>query len=148
MEAIAPERTWLPRETRTALGLSCYQVWSNQEPKLSYVTRGRSLRSGLLLCDDSFQPRDVFQEALTGQDEEVITELRILKVKFKQPFISYGQDLSVFYALDRPGSLVIGRKEAKFSHKTSWRKLDADFLDQKPSCEGEEHFGSRITLPE
>jgi len=27
---------------------------------LSYVTRRRSLRSGLLLCDDPFQPRDVF----------------------------------------------------------------------------------------
>jgi hypothetical protein len=115
---------------------------------LRYVIRGRSLRSGLLFCNDSFQPRDVFQEALTGQYEEVIAELRILKVDFKQPFVSYGQDLSVFYALDRPGSLFVGRKEAKFSHETSWRKLDTDFLDQKLSCDSEEHFGSRITLPE
>jgi hypothetical protein len=37
--------------------------------------------------------------------------------------------LSVFDALDRPGSSVIGRKESKFSHDTSRRKLDADFLD-------------------
>jgi len=74
--------------------------------------------------------------------------LRILKVDFKQSFISYGQHLSVFYALDRTGSSVIRRKKAKFSHETSWRKLDADFLDQKLSCDGEEHFGSRITLLE
>jgi hypothetical protein len=69
-------------------------VGSVRNQRLSYVAGGRSLRTGLLLCDDSLQPRDVFQEALTGQDEEVITELRILKVDFKQPFISYGQDLS------------------------------------------------------
>src|ERR1700747_260040 len=123
-------------------------VGSVRNQQLSYVAGGRSLRTGLLLCDDSLQPRDVFQEALTGQDEEVITELRILKVDFKQPFISYGQDLSVFYALDRPSSPIIGRKEAKFSHETPRRKLDADFLDQKLPCDGEEHFGSRITLPE
>jgi hypothetical protein len=53
-----------------------------------YIARGRRLWSGLLLRDDSFQPCNVFQEALTGQDEEVIVELRILKVDFKQPFIS------------------------------------------------------------
>jgi hypothetical protein len=105
--------------------------------RLSNV-RGRSLRSGLLLCDDPFQARDVFQEALAGQDEEIIAELRILKVDFK----------AVFYALDRRGSSLIGRKEAKFSHEAPWRKLDADFLDQKPSGGGEEHFGSRITLLE
>ena len=85
---------------------------------------------------------------MAGQDEKIIAELRILKVDFKQPFISYGQDLSVFNALDRHGSSVVRRKEAKFAHDASWRKLDADFLDQKLSRDGERHFGSRITLPE
>jgi hypothetical protein len=70
--AIDPNRTSLPRETRTAL---------------SYVTR-RSLRCSLLLRDDPFQPCDIFQQAVTGQDENVIAELRILKVDFKQLFIS------------------------------------------------------------
>jgi hypothetical protein len=49
---------------------------------LSDLTRGRSLRSGRL-CNDTLQPRDVFQEAPTGQDQEVIAELRVLKVDFK-----------------------------------------------------------------
>src|SRR6516165_2515688 len=122
----------------------------------SYAIRGWGLSRRFLLCESCFQPRDVFQEALVvfehalaGQDEEIIAELLItLKVDFKQPFISYGQDLAVFYAFDRSGSSVIGRKKAKFSHVTSWRKLDADFLDQELSCDGEKHFGSRITLPE
>jgi hypothetical protein len=46
------------------------------------------------------------------------------------------------YALDRHGSSVIRRKKAKFSHNTSWRVLDADFLNQKLSRDGEKHFGT------
>ena len=113
---------------------------------LSYVTRGRSLRCGRF--DDPFQPCDVFQQTPSGQNKEVVAELRILKVNFKQPLIRYAKDLSVFDALDRPGASVIGRKESKFSHDTPRRKLDADFLDQKLPGDDEEHFGSRITLLE
>ena len=112
-------------------------------------------RAAFSLCESCFQPRDVFLEALVvflealaGQDEEIIAELRILKVDFKQPFVSHGQDLSVFYALDRHGSSVVRRKEAKFAYDASWRMLDADFLDQKLTRDGEKHFGSRITLPD
>ena len=121
----------------------------------SYAIRGWGLSRRFLLCESCFQPRDVFQEALVvfehalaGQDEEIIAELLItLKVDFKQPFVSYGQDLSVFYALDRHGSSVIRRKEAKFSDDASWRMDDANFLDQKLSRDGEKHFGGLITLP-
>ena len=120
----------------------------------SYAIRGWGLSRRFLLRESCFQPRDDFQEALVvfhhalaGQDEEIIAELRILKVDFKQPFISYGQDLTIFYALDRHGSLVIRRKEAKFAHELSWRKLDADFLDQKLPRDNESHFGSGITSP-
>ena len=60
----------------------------------SYAIRGWGLSRRFLLCESCFQPRDVFQEALAGQEEQVIAELRILKVDFKQPFISYGQDLA------------------------------------------------------
>ena len=121
----------------------------------SDAIRGWGLSRRVLLRESCFQPRDafqealvVFQQALAGQDEEIIAELRILKVEFKQPFISYGQDLTVFYALDRHGSLLIRRKEAQFAHDIPRRKLDADFLDQKLSRDNERHFGSRITLPE
>ena len=103
---------------------------------------------GFLYQTPSFRWCDVLQQTLTGEDEEVVAELLILKVDFKQPFISYGQDLSVFYALDRCGSSAIGRKEAKFSHETSWQKLDADFFDEKLPCDGEEHFRSGVILPE
>ena len=117
-------------------------------PISRHVTGSRSLLSGILLHYSAFEPREVFKQALAGQDEKVIAELRILKVEFKQPIIAYGEDLSVFYAFDRPGSSVIGRKETNFSHKTPWRNLDVDFLDQEPPCDGEKHFGSRITLLE
>src|SRR5215475_3704947 len=132
---------------------SCLQ-WCSSQGHSSCAMRGWRLWRRFLLCESCFQPRDVFlealvvfQEALAGQDEEIIAELRILKVDFKQPFISYGQDLSVFYALDRHGSSVVRRKEAKFAHDASRQKLDADFLDQKLSRDGERHFGSLITLP-
>jgi hypothetical protein len=48
--------------------------------------------------------------------------------------------LPVLYAFDGRGSPFTGRKEAKFTHETSRRKFDADFLDQKLSCDGQEHF--------
>ena len=102
---------------------------------LSYVVRGRRPPQGFFLCNDSFQPRNVLQQALAGQDEKVITELRILKVDFEELFIGYGQHYPVFYALDGRGSLFIGSKEAKFAHETSRRKFDADFRDQKLSCD-------------
>src|ERR1700757_1890946 len=78
------------------------------EQARSRFLRGCRLSRRFLLCESCFQPRDVFlealvvfQEALAGQDEEIIAELRILKVDFKQPLIGDAQDLSVFYALDR-----------------------------------------------
>jgi hypothetical protein len=61
------------------LSTKCAEI---EGQSLSYVTRGRSLRFGRL-CNDPLQPRDVFQEAPTGQDEEVVPELRVLKVDFK-----------------------------------------------------------------
>jgi hypothetical protein len=42
----------------------------------SYAIRGWGLSRRFLLRESCFQPRDVFQEALTGQDEDVIVELR------------------------------------------------------------------------
>ena len=145
-----PTRTSLPRESRAASGQSCTNGGAVKAKVSSYAMRGCRLSRRFLLCESCFQPRDVFlealvvvQEALAGQDEEIVAELRILKVDFKQPFISYGQDLSVFYALDRHGSSVVRRKEAKFAHEVSWRKFDADFLDQKLSRDSKRHFGSR-----
>jgi hypothetical protein len=50
----------------------------------SFAMRGCSLSRRFLLCESCFQPRDVFlealvvfQEAMAGQDEEIIAELRI-----------------------------------------------------------------------
>src|SRR5262249_59443634 len=91
---------------RAASGQSCHQWWSSQG-------------QGFKLCHARCRLSRRFLELLAGQDEEIIAELRILKVDFKQPFISYGQDLSVFYALDRHGSSVVRRKEAKFAHDAS-----------------------------
>ena len=58
---------------------------------LSYVVRGRRPPQGFFLCNNSFQPRNVLEQALAGQDEKVITELRILKVDLEKLFIGYGQ---------------------------------------------------------
>src|ERR1700730_974844 len=92
--------------------------------------RGRLLRK-FVLCDDRFEPGDVFQQALAGQDQEVIAELGVLKVDFEQLFVSDGQHVPVLGALDRRRPPVIGRKEAEFAHQTSRRKLNADFGDQE-----------------
>jgi hypothetical protein len=77
-----PNRTSLRRGTTLRGDFLSTKCAAIEGQSLSYVTRGRSLRSGRL-CNDTLQPRDVFQEAPTGQDEEVIAELRVLKVDFK-----------------------------------------------------------------
>jgi len=43
----------------------------------------RRLRSDLVLRDGGFGPREILQQALAGQDEEVIAELRVLEVDLK-----------------------------------------------------------------
>ena len=66
----------------------CVETWmcgAISSQGLSYVARGCSPPQGFFLCNDSFQPRNVLQQALAGQDEKVITELRILKVDFENP---------------------------------------------------------------
>jgi|SRR5450432_225313 hypothetical protein len=80
--SLDPNRTSLRRGTTLRGDFLSTKCAAIEGQSLSYVTRGRSLRSGRL-CNDTLQPRDVFQEAPTGQDEEVIAELRVLKVDFK-----------------------------------------------------------------
>ena len=46
----------------------------------------RRLRRDLVLRDDGFGPREIFQQALAGQDKEVIAELRVLEVDLEQLF--------------------------------------------------------------
>ena len=70
----------------------CVETWmcgAISSQGLSYVVRGCSPPQGFFLGNDSFQPRNVLQQALAGQDEKVITELRILKVDFEALFIGY-----------------------------------------------------------
>src|ERR1700746_758584 len=55
----------------------------------------RRLRRDLVLRDDGFGPREIFQQALAGQDKEVIAELRVLEVDLKQLFIADSQDAAI-----------------------------------------------------
>ena len=48
----------------------------------------RRLRRDLVLRDDGFGPREIFQQALAGQDKEVIAELRVLEVDLEQLFVA------------------------------------------------------------
>src|SRR4249919_1670097 len=89
----------------------------------SYLSRG------FFLCDDPFQPRYVLEQALAGQHEEVVAELRVLKINLEQLFIRDCHDLRVFNAFDSRSPPLIWRKEAKFAHETSRRNFHVDFLD-------------------
>ena len=107
-----------------------------------------SLLRGFFLCDNSFQSRDVFQQALAGQDQKVIAELRVLKVDLEQLFVGDGQHVTVLDAFDGRGSPVIGRQKTEFAHQLSRRKFDADFLHKEFSGDGQQHFVGGIVLPE
>src|SRR6266567_3538162 len=107
---------------------------------------GRDLLQGLVLLYNRFEPRNVFQQALAGQDQEVIAELRVLKVDFQKLFVSDGQHVPVFDAFDRRGSSVIGRQKTKFAHQPPRWELDVNFLDQEFSGDGQQHFVGGIVL--
>jgi len=53
---------------------------------LSQSCRNGGLLRGLSLRDGGIQSRDVFQQALAGEHQKVISELRILKVDLEQFF--------------------------------------------------------------
>jgi len=104
------------------------------------AARSCSLLCDCALCDNSVEPRDIFQHALAGQDEKVIAELRVVKVDLEQLFVGDGQYMPFLGAFNRRCPPVIGRKETKFAHQTSRRKFDTDFFHQEVSGDGQEHF--------
>src|SRR5260370_42130482 len=95
--------------------------------------RSCSLLRQLVLGDNPFEPRDIFKQALAGQYQEVIAELRGLKVDFEQFFIIYLQGMPVLDAVYLIGSPGIGREKTIFSLSTYRRMLVADFLHMRSS---------------
>src|SRR6202008_3614527 len=89
----------------------------------------RRLRRDLVLRDDGFGPREIFQQVLAGQDKEVIAELRVLEVDLEQLFIADSQDAAILDAFDRGGPAVVGREETKLAHQTPRRKFGVNFDD-------------------
>jgi hypothetical protein len=77
------------------------------------AARGGSLLREFVLGDNCFEPRDIFQQALAGQDQEVIAELRILEVDLQQLFVADGQDMAVLDAFDRRRAAVVRRQKAR-----------------------------------
>ena len=73
------------------------------------AARSHGLRRDFVLRNDSVKPRDILQQALAGQDEKVIAELRVLKVDLEQLLISDGQDMAILGAFDRRRPPVVGR---------------------------------------
>ena len=110
----------------------------------------RRLRLGLqldlILLDNSFKTRNVLNEAIAGETEKVIAELRILEVDFEQPILGDGQHLAVLDAFDRLRPSVVGREKAQFAHNAPGRKFDADFFDQKFSGNRKVHLVRRLSF--
>src|SRR5258707_1625357 len=52
------------------------------------AARSRSLLRKFVLGDNRFEPCDILQQALAGQDQEVIAELPILEADVQKLFIS------------------------------------------------------------
>ncbi len=97
--------------------MSCYQKYWTSAAKVKRCHPWPESAARLFLCDKSFQSRDVFQQALAGQHQEVIAELRVLKVDLEQLFVGDGQHVTVLDAFDGRGSPVIGRQKTEFAHQ-------------------------------
>src|SRR5438552_14502151 len=103
----------------------------------AWVAKGRSARvtqvvrllRDLVLRQRRLEPGDVLEQALGRQHQEVVAELRVLKVDLEQLFVGDGQDLAVLDAFDRRRSPVVGGEKAEFAHQAPRWNLDADFGD-------------------
>src|SRR5580704_9386202 len=102
-----------------------------------------SLQLSLVLLDDCFKPRNVLDQAIAGETEKVIAELRILEIDFEQPVVGDGQHLPALDTFDGLRPFVVGRDETKLPHETPRRQLDADFGDEKFSGDRQVHLGGR-----
>src|SRR5258708_35248754 len=111
----------------------------DQSPGLLSVGE-RRLRRDLVLRDDGFGPREIFQQALAGQDKEVIAELRVLEVDLEQLFIADSQDAAILDTFDRRGPAVVERGETKLGQHTPRREFDDDFDDPEFAGNGQQHF--------
>src|SRR3984885_12137992 len=77
----------------------------------------------LVLRDDALESCDVFQQALAGQHQEVVTELRILEIDFQELLVGDREHVAVFETGHGRRALVVGREEAEFAHQPSRRQL-------------------------
>src|SRR5260370_14972930 len=68
---------------------------------VSFVRIFHAARLRLVLIDNALQTRDVLQQALGAQPQEVVAELRILEVNFEQPVIGDSQHLPILAAFKR-----------------------------------------------
>src|SRR5215203_4492563 len=81
-----------------------------------------------VLGNGGVQTRDVLHQALGGQPQEVVAELRILEVELEQPVVCDGEHLAILEAFDGSGPAVFRIDEAKLAHDASGRKLDPNFF--------------------
>src|SRR6202022_5110462 len=82
-------------------GATCQRMRRFNHRCLFRAARNSALLRDFIFCDNSLEPRDILQKALAGQDQEVIAELRVLKVNLEQLFIGDGEDLGVLRPLTR-----------------------------------------------
>src|SRR5579885_3534474 len=68
----------------------------------------RALQRGFLR-ELFFEPRDVLQQALARELQEIEPELRVLEVELAQFFVAQRQHLAVGDAFERGGAPVLGR---------------------------------------
>src|SRR6266404_1469121 len=68
---------------------------------------GGGLLLGFVLIDDAFQARDILQQSLRAQAQEVVAEFRILEVDFEQPVIGDGEHFPLFDAFERLRAAVV-----------------------------------------
>src|SRR5262249_21264003 len=108
----------------------------------------RALGLRLVLIDNSLQTRDVLQQTLGAQPQEVIADLRILEVDFEQPVVGDGQHLPILGAFERLRTPVVGCEKTKFAYEPSGRELDTQFGHQEFSGHCEEHFIGAVPFAE
>src|SRR6266403_4908197 len=106
-----PAVKWNDRISWRMQCTSCLCGGSKRAAISMRAARSRSLLREFVLGDNCLEPRDIFQQPLAGQDQEVIAELRILEVDLQQLLIADGQHMPVLGGLDRLITKKIGGKK-------------------------------------
>src|SRR5690349_15996836 len=88
-----------------------------------FLSSGHVLQCRGFFRQPFLQPRDVLQQPLARELEEIKSELRVLEIELAQLFVAEREHLAISDAFERSGTPVFRREQSHFADERTWRDL-------------------------